>query len=37
MLECWNADSIKRPTFSDMVQNLSHEVDQLPDFAIATI
>ena len=37
MMECWNADSKNRPTFSDVVKNLAHEVDQLPDFAIATI
>ena len=34
MTECWNADSEHRPTFSDMVENLAHELDQLSDFAV---
>ena len=37
MMKCWDADSKNRPTFSDVVQHLAHELDQFSDFAIATI
>ena len=37
MMECWNADSKQRPNFSNVVERLSHDLDQLSDFAIATI
>ena len=37
MMECWNADSKQRPTFSDVVERLSHDLDQLSDYVITTI
>ena len=30
-MECWNADSKQRQNFTDVVKNLSYQLDQLPD------
>ena len=37
MMECWNADSKQRPSFSDIVKSLSHDLDQFPDNIVVAI
>ena len=37
MMECWNADSKQRPSFSDIVKRLSRDLDKFSDAAIVTI
>ena len=37
MMECWNADSKQRPSFSDIVKRLSCDLNEFSDAAIVTI
>ena len=37
MMECWNADSKQRPSFSDIVKRLSRDLNEFSDAAIVTI
>ena len=37
MVECWDADSTRRPTFSDLVQTICYELELLADYLTVTI
>ena len=37
MMECWDADSKQRPTFSDLVQTICYELELLSEIFTVTI
>ena len=37
MMECWDTDSTRRPTFSGLVQTICYELELLADYLIVTI